>query len=137
MAKKKETPEENQQKNEAQGDVVEQQAQQQTGQQVRVRIDERELTTGYANAFRTNATAEEVILDFGLNNVNQTSQQQETPEIIFRVEQRVIMNYYSAKRLAITLSQLIRRHEEQFGELQLDVASRRQDQGQDQGQAQG
>jgi hypothetical protein len=35
------------------------------------------------------------------------------------------MNYYSAKRLAITLSQLIRRHEEQFGELELDVAKRR------------
>ena len=108
---------------------VEEQAQQQTGQQqVRVRIDEREVQTAYANAFRTNATAEEVILDFGLNNVNPSTQQQEMPEIIFRIEQRVIMNYYSAKRLAITLSQLIRRHEDQFGELQLDVASRQQKQ---------
>jgi hypothetical protein len=35
------------------------------------------------------------------------------------------MNYYSAKRLAITLSQLIRRHEEQFGELEMDVNKRR------------
>ena len=37
---------------------------------------------------------------------------------------RVILNYYTAKRLAITLSQLIRRHEEQFGELELDVSKR-------------
>jgi hypothetical protein len=36
----------------------------------------------------------------------------------------VILNYYTAKRLAITLSQLIRRHEEQLGELELDVAKR-------------
>ena len=45
--------------------------------------------------------------------------------ILFKINDRVIMNYYSAKRLAITLSQLIRRHEEQFGELELDVAKRR------------
>jgi hypothetical protein len=35
------------------------------------------------------------------------------------------MNYYSVKRLAITLSQLICRHEEQFGELELDVQKHR------------
>ena len=104
---------------------VEAQAQQQTGQQqVRVRIDERDVRSDYANAFRTNATAEEVILDFGLNNMNPATQQKETPEIVFHIGQRVILNYYSAKRLAITLGQVIRRHEEQFGELQLDVASR-------------
>ena len=92
------------------------------------------MKTCYANAFRTNGTAEEVLLDFGLNLVvpgpqtpgeeGQPPQQQ--PEIIFQVTERVIMNYYSAKRLAITLSQLIRRHEEQFGELELDVSKRRQ-----------
>ena len=104
---------------------VEAQAQQQTGQQqVRVRIDERDVRSDYANAFRTNATAEEVILDFGLNNMNPATQQKETPEIVFHIGQRVILKYYSAKRLAITLGQVIRRHEEQFGELQLDVASR-------------
>ena len=37
----------------------------------------------------------------------------------------MVMNYYSAKRLAITLSQLIRRHEDEFGELELDVSKRR------------
>jgi hypothetical protein len=113
---------------------IEDQALQQTGQQqIRMRIDERELKTCYANAFRTNGTAEEVILDFGLNLVvpaaappAQPGQPAPAaqPEILFRVDQRVILNYYSAKRLAITLSQLIRRHEEQFGELELDVAKR-------------
>ena len=104
---------------------VEDQAREQTGQQqVRLRVDERDMSSCYANAFRTNGTAEEVMLDFGLNLVN-PQQQDQQPEIIFRVSHRVIMNYYSAKRLAITLSQLIRRHEEQFGELELDVQKRR------------
>lgn len=109
---------------------VEEQAREQTGkQQVRLRIDERNMRSGYANAFRTNGTAEEVMLDFGLNVVNPTAGQkpQEQPEVIFQINERVILNYYTAKRLAITLSQLIRRHEDQFGELELDVAKRRKD----------
>jgi hypothetical protein len=105
---------------------IEEQAREQTGQrQIRLRLDERNMQTTYANAFRANGTAEEVMLDFGLNVLN-PAQQQEQPEIIFQVNQRVIMNYYSAKRLAITLGQLIRRHEQQFGELELDVAKRAQ-----------
>ena len=116
---------------------IEEQAREQTGQrQVRLRIDERNMRSSYANAFRTNGTAEEVMLDFGLNLISPAAQQQaagqagaqqQQPEIIFQVSDRVIMNYYSAKRLAITLSQLIRRHEEQFGQLELDVAKRRKD----------
>ena len=69
------------------------------------------------------------MLDFGINVISPTAQQKpkDQPEIIFQVNERVILNYYTAKRLAITLSQLIRRHEDQFGELELDVAKRRKD----------
>jgi hypothetical protein len=103
---------------------IEQQAVEQTGQQqVQLRIDESKMQASYANAFRTNGTAEEIILDFGLNIFGPAAQN--TPQILFQVGQRVILNYYSAKRLAITLSQIIRRHEEQFGELELDVTKRR------------
>ncbi|MFW6155069.1 MAG: DUF3467 domain-containing protein [Planctomycetota bacterium] len=112
---------------------IEQQATEQTGQQqVRLRVDERNMQSTYSNAFRTNGTAEEVMLDFGLNMVGPgaagTQGQQGQPEILFHINQRIIMNYYSAKRLAITLSQLIRRHEDQFGELEMNVANRRKDQ---------
>ena len=107
---------------------VGQQARQQTGQQqVRLRMDERNMTTGYANAFRTNGTAEEVLLDFGINQINPPTSQEGVPEIVFQVDHRVVLNYYSAKRLAITLSQMIRRHEEQFGELEMNAAKRRVD----------
>ena len=104
---------------------IEEQAREQTGQrQVRLRVDEREMKTSYGNAFRTNGTADEVMIDFGLNLTTPTGQK-EQPEITFHVNQRIILNYFSAKRLAITLGQLIHRHEEQFGELELDVAKRR------------
>ena len=104
---------------------LEQQAREQTGQQqIRMAIDDRNLRTSYANAFRSNATAEEVMLDFGMNLVNPAGNVENQPQIIFQVSDRVIMNYYSAKRLALTLGQIIRRHEEQFGELQMDVSKR-------------
>ena len=107
---------------------AQQQAQEQTGNaQVRLRIDEREMSTSYANGFRANGTAEEVMIDFGLNMPVVQTAEKATPEILFKVTDRVVLNYYSAKRLAITLSQVIRRHEEQFGELELDVNKRRKD----------
>ncbi len=103
---------------------VENQAAEQTGQrQLRLRIDRREMKTAYANAFQTNATAEEVMIEFGLNQVIPTgamsAQGAVDSELLFQVSDRMILNYYSAKRLAISLSQLIRRYESQYGELKL------------------
>ncbi|HUT57977.1 MAG TPA: DUF3467 domain-containing protein, partial [Phycisphaerae bacterium] len=67
---------------------IEEQAREQTGQrQVQLRINEQNMQTCYANAFRTNGTAEEVILDFGLNLMNPAVQQQGQPEIVFQVSE--------------------------------------------------
>jgi len=119
-----------QQNSDAPAAEVNDQAREQTGQQqVRLRINDAEVTTSYANAFRTNTTAEEVAIDFGLNLVMptaQSAQQADGPrnEIQFNIDRRVVMNYYTAKRLALMLGQVVRRHEEQFGELKLNAAER-------------
>lgn len=98
------------------------------GRQVRLRVDERDMVTHYANGFRTHTPAEELMVDFGINTVQPTSSgsagNTSDPEVLMRVSNRVIMNYYTAKRLAITLSQAIRQHESRFGELKLDIAER-------------
>ncbi|MFP4106041.1 MAG: DUF3467 domain-containing protein [Phycisphaerae bacterium] len=104
---------------------LDEQAREQTGQQVRLHVDDRQMDTTYSNSFRTNGTADEVFLDFGVNLMNPPTTREGQAELTFKVSDRIIMNYYSAKRLAITLSQLVRRHEEQFGELELDVNKRR------------
>lgn len=116
-----------QQDNTAADSQVEQQAQEQTGgRKVRLRVDQRDLRTSYANGFRTQFTAEEVVIDFGMNLVDQSTQSDaDEVNCIFRVNDRIIMNYYSAKRLAISLGQQVRRYEDQFGPLELSVAKRR------------
>ncbi len=104
------------------------QASQANRQQLRVQVDEREMSTSYANAFRTNATSDEVFVDFGLNMVVPNQGQQSQPnqpagQLMLKFNDRVILNYKTAKRLAITLGQVIRAHEERFGEIKLEQQS--------------
>lgn len=96
-------------------------------QQVQVLLDERELKTMYANAYRIHQSMEEVVVDLGFNmpNPNPNPQAGQQPQLLFKVTDRVIMNYSVAKRLAVSLSQLIKRYEQQFGEIAIQPGQRR------------
>lgn len=99
--------------------------QQQPGeQQVQLLLDEGQMKTSFANAYRIHTTAEEVVLDFGFNMANpnpQGGQQQ----LLFRVNDRVILSYPNVKRLALSLQQLIRQYEQRLGEIPMNPAQAR------------
>ena len=83
---------------------------------VQVLLDERELRQIYSNSYRIHATNDEVVIDLGFNMPNpnpQTGQQQ----LLLKITDRVVMSYMNAKRLSQSLMQLIKRYEQQFGEL--------------------
>ena len=111
----------------ADGEDIHEQARDLAGSgKIRLRIDETDVPTRYANSFRTNVTPEDVIIDFGMNTVtkaNRTDKGVEA-EILFKNSEKMIINYYTAKRLAITLSRLVRVYEDRFGELKLNVTER-------------
>lgn len=86
-------------------------------QAVQVLLDERELRLLYTNAYRIHTAPEEVVIDFGFNMANPNSQGQGQAQLLFKVTDRVVMTYINAKRLAMSLGQLIKRYEQQFGEL--------------------
>src|SRR5690348_14849114 len=89
---------------------------QEGAQNVQLVLDEREMRTSFCNAYRIHTTAEEVVVDFGFNMLNpnpQGGQQQ----MLFKVTERIIMSYATTKRLTGSLSQLVRRYEQQFGEI--------------------
>ena len=90
-----------------------------------MRIDERNLQTSYVSGFRPTMTTEEVILDFGLNLIRPTGNKDSPAELVFQANNRVIMSYFSAKRLAMVLGQIVRRYEQQFGDIELNAAKRR------------
>ena len=85
-------------------------------QNVQVMLDERDMRTLFSNAYRIHTGAEEVILDLGFNMPN-PNQQPGQQQLLFKVMDRVIMSYGSAKRLTASLTQLIKRYEQQFGEI--------------------
>ncbi|HEX8521363.1 MAG TPA: DUF3467 domain-containing protein [Tepidisphaeraceae bacterium] len=84
---------------------------------VQVLLDERELRSVYANAYRIHTSSEEVIIDLGFNMPNPNQQQGGGAQLLFKVTDRVILTYGNAKRLSMSLTQLIKRYEQQFGEL--------------------
>ena len=87
-------------------------------QQVQLRIDESKMQTTYANTIRTSTTQDEVVLDFGINLP--VPGQDNQPVLVFGVGSRVVMNWAGAKRLAMSLGQVVRQYEERNGEIQLN-----------------
>ncbi len=87
--------------------------------QQQVEIDDSDLTKCYANFCRVMGTPEEVILDVGLS-----SQPMGTPAQSVKVNQRVVMNYFTAKRMIAALHMTVRRHEETFGPLEMNIQKR-------------
>ena len=86
------------------------------GQNVQLVLDERDLKTTFANAYRIHTTAEEVVVDFGFNLLN-PNPQGGGQQMLFKVTERIIFSYSTTKRLTTSLGQLIRRYEQQFGEI--------------------
>ena len=88
-------------------------------QQPEIVLHEKGAHAAYSNFARVTSTAEEVIIDFCLNpNPFQTGRQE------LQVSQRLIMNFYTAKRLFSALGMTLQRHEQTFGAIELDIRRR-------------
>jgi hypothetical protein len=93
--------------------------QQAPSSQQRIEVDDSRVSASYANFCRVTGSPEELILDFGLN-----PQPVGTPTQPLPLTQRVILNYYTAKRLTAALQVSLQRHEGAFGVLETDIQKR-------------
>ena len=82
-------------------------------------VDDANANAGYANFCRVSSTPEELILDLGLNPTPYA-----TGKVDVKVNQRIILNHFTAKRLWSALSMALQRHEQAFGVLETDVRKR-------------
>ncbi|MGL4594727.1 MAG: DUF3467 domain-containing protein [Thermoguttaceae bacterium] len=87
-------------------------------QQQVVRIDDSKVLPSYANFCRVTGMPEEVIIDFALN-----PQPIGLPDSI-PITERVVMNFFTAKRLLFALGATVERHEQTFGILEMDLNKR-------------
>ena len=88
-------------------------------QRVQVQIDDTRALASYANFCRVTGTPEELIIDFGLN-----PQPVGVPTQPIVITQRIITNFYTAKRMLHALQLTVQRHEATFGVLETDVQRR-------------
>ena len=85
----------------------------------RVEVVDKNAISLYANFCRVTGTPEELILDFGLN-----AQPFGVPTEPVDVKQRIVVNYFTAKRMLQALHMSVQRHEQAFGVLETDVQKR-------------
>ena len=86
---------------------------------IHVPFDDSRVTAAYANFCRVTGTPEEVIIDFGLN-----PQPIGLPTTPIVVSERIVTNFYTAKRMLFALQATIQRHEQAFGDIEIDVQKR-------------
>lgn len=101
------------------GSIEDKGAKEEGGQQVRITLDDSQVVASYSNFCRVTGTPEEVVIDFSLNP-NPFARQDQT----VKVDRRLVLNHYTAKRLYAALQQTIMRHEQNFGVIELNVQRR-------------
>src|SRR5215469_8678528 len=81
--------------------------------------DYSQLSAVYTNFCRVSVTPEELVLDFGLN-----TQMTPNPAEPIKLTHRVVLNYYTAKRLLGALHMAVQQHENTYGVLETDIQKR-------------
>ena len=81
---------------------------------LRVKWDDANMRSAYANVCNAVSTREEVVLLFGLNQTWHAGQK----DVTVQLTDRIILSPHAAKRLQVLLTQLIKQHEDRFGPLE-------------------
>jgi Protein of unknown function (DUF3467) len=94
-------------------------AQPQAQQPAQFSVDSSALSTAYANFCRVTGTPEELVLDFGLN-----TQMNPVPSEPIKLTHRLVVNFFTAKRLLGALHMAVQQHENVYGVLEVDIQKR-------------
>jgi hypothetical protein len=84
----------------------------------KVTWDDSSMRTSYANVVNATSTREEITLLFG---ANMTWNSAETKSFNVRLNDRIMLSPYAAKRLLLLLSATIKEYETRFGVLAMDL----------------
>jgi hypothetical protein len=89
-------------------------AQAKTQKEPTLKWDDTKMQTTYSNAVNVTSTREEVSLFFG---TNQTWNLGDDNQVNVQLSDRIVLNPYAAKRLALLLSGVLKEYETRFGTL--------------------
>ncbi|MCK9230534.1 MAG: DUF3467 domain-containing protein [Syntrophales bacterium] len=82
-----------------------------------IKWDVAKMNTSYANVCNVSSTREEFTILFGINKTWNPEQR----ELTVDMSDRVILNPFAAKRMALLLSNVIRQYEDRYGEISIET----------------
>ena len=85
--------------------------------QTTIRWDGSKMRNTYANVCNVSSTREEVTLMFGINQNWHAGQK----ELTIELSDRMTLNPYAAKRMAVLLMNTMQEYENRFGEIELEA----------------
>ena len=83
-----------------------------------VKFDDAGITNAYANVCNVSSSREEVVLVFGMNN----AWERDASEVRVKLNSRVILSPFAAKRLAMLLDSVVKQYEARFGVMDVGIA---------------
>jgi hypothetical protein len=83
------------------------------GNQVKVKWDDTNMRSSYANVCNVAGTREEIVLLFGMNQSWHSGQK----EVTIQLAERIVLSPFAAKRLSLLLSNVVRDYETRYGAL--------------------
>ena len=85
----------------------------------KLKWDDSQMRSSYANVCNVTSTREEVVMLFGINQAWNRGQK----EVVIQLTERIIISPYAAKRLTMLLENVMREYENRFGALNLDIGA--------------
>jgi hypothetical protein len=82
-----------------------------------VKFDDTGITNAYANVCNVSSSREEVVLVFGMNN----AWERDASEVRVKLNSRVILSPFAAKRLALLMNSVVQQYETRFGAMDVGI----------------
>lgn len=82
----------------------------------KIKWDDSQIKSSYANVCNVTSTREEVVMLFGINQAWNRGQK----EVTIQLTDRIIISPYAAKRLATLLDGVVKEYEKRFGALSIE-----------------
>ncbi|HEX9741383.1 MAG TPA: DUF3467 domain-containing protein [Nitrospiraceae bacterium] len=83
----------------------------------RIRWEDAQMQSSYANVANVASTREEVVLLFGINQAWHAGQK----EVAIQLTNRIILSPFAAKRLQVLLGNVLSEYETRFGQINVEA----------------
>ena len=88
-----------------------------SGTQPKIKWDDSNMRSAYANVCNVTGTREEIVLLFGMNQAWHSAQK----EVRVQLSDRIVLSPFAAKRLSLLLNNVLRDYESRYGVLEVEA----------------